>query len=251
MAFPTLIYKLNQTLVVEMFILTLLEDEVALHPSLFGKGKHVPAIKTLIEDKFVDRVIPDVGLAVALYDILSIKDSYIFPGDLKDSQGDAACRVQFRLVVFRPKLNELLVGHVKSCTPMGIQISLGFFHDVSVPVIHMRNPCVFDERQRCWVWQYSAGDGKPPTNYPFRENERICIRVKSVQFTDSLDSTLEASRRAQAMVAKKPEKEMNVSATQDTPSEHKHVSHVATEQPPMLVVGSVEEDGLGLLSWWI
>jgi DNA-directed RNA polymerase III subunit RPC8 len=234
-----------------MFILTVLEDEVALHPSLFGHGKHVAAIKTLIEDKFVDRVIPDVGLAVSLYDVLSIKDSYIFPGDLKDSQGDAACRVVFRLVVFRPKINELLIGHVKSCTPMGIQISLGFFHDVSVPVIHMRNPCVFDEKQRTWVWQYSIGDGKPPANYPFRENEAICIRVKSVQFTDSLDSTLEASRRAEAMVAKKPDKELTPAGAPPESPEHKHVSHVTVEQPPMLVVGSVEEDGLGLLSWWI
>ena len=54
----------NSTPLVQMFILSVLEDEVALHPSLFGKGKHVVAIKTLIEDKFVDRVIPDVGLAV-------------------------------------------------------------------------------------------------------------------------------------------------------------------------------------------
>jgi DNA-directed RNA polymerase III subunit RPC8 len=234
-----------------MFILTVIEDEVALHPSMFGKGKHVSAIRNLIEEKFVDRVIPDVGLAVSLYDILSIKDSYVFPGDLKDSQGDAACRVKFRLVVFRPKVNELLVGHVKSCTPMGIQVSLGFFQDVSVPAIHMRQPCVFDEKQRSWVWQYCAEDGKPPAHYPYRDNEPICIRVKSVQFTDSLDSTTEASRRAQALATKKPEKESDMTISQPASSEHKHVSHVPMEQPPMLVVGSVEEDGLGLLSWWI
>jgi DNA-directed RNA polymerase III subunit RPC8 len=236
-----------------MFILSVLEDEVALHPFQFGPKKHIPAIRSLIEAKFVDRVIPDVGLAVSLYDIVSVKDAYIFPGDLKDSQGDAACRVVFRLVVFRPKVNELLIGRVHSCSQMGIQVSLGFFHDVSVPANLLRQPTVFDERLRTWVWQYQADEQSATAHYPYRHDELICIRVKSVQFTDSLDSSLDAARRAQAL-SKTPSQTTKTTEDKsgnDEGDQHKHLSHVHTEQPPMLVVGSVEEDGLGLISWWI
>ena len=224
-----------------MFILSVIEDEVALHPSQFGENKHVSAIRSMIEAKFVDRVIPDVGLAVALYDIVKIRDAYIFPGDLKDSQGDAACTVVFRLVIFRPKVNELLVGKVLASTPMGLQVSLGFFQDVTIPTINLRAPSVFDERLQTWVWQYVDDMGKT-VPYPYRAEDVVCLRVKSVQFTDSQDTSMGAVRRAQALMSSA--KNLNTSATHP-------VSHVAHEQPPMLVVGSVEEDGLGLLSWWV
>ena len=227
-----------------MFILTVIEDEVALHPSQFGPGKHIPTIKAIIESKYVDRVIPDVGLVVGLYGIVKVRDAYIFPGDLKDSQGDAACTVVFRLVVFRPKVNELLVGRVHSSTPMGLQVSLGFFQDFTIPVNQLRSPCVYDERLKTWVWQYQDETGGKVVNYPYQPDELICVRVKSVQFTDSLDSSLSAARRAQAMSGSN--KSVKIPTGQGVAG-----PHVQQDEPPMLVVGSVEEDGLGLLSWWI
>ena len=227
-----------------MFILTVLEDEVALHPSQFGPNQHIPRIKSMIEAKYVDRVVPDVGLVMALYDIVKVRDAYIFPGDLKDSQGEAACTVVFRVVVFRPKLNELLIGRVHSSTPMGLQVSIGFFQDVTIPVNQLRAPGVYDERLRTWVWQY-RDDNDKAINYPYQADELICLRVKSVQFTDSLDSSLSAARRAQALSAS------NKAVKIPTGQAVAGAVHLPQDQPPMLVVGSVEEDGLGLLSWWL
>jgi DNA-directed RNA polymerase III subunit RPC8 len=224
-----------------MFILTVIEDEVALHPSRFGVNKHVQAIREMIEDKYIDKVIPDAGLVVSLYDIVEVRDAYIFPGDLKDSQGDAACTVVFRLVVFRPRIGELVLGRVHSSTPMGLQVNLGFFQDVTIPANQLREPCVYDERLNTWVWEYRDEKGHA-VPYPYIPGEPICLRVTSVQFTDSVDSSLNATRRAQAMnSAQKP---MKGSAS----SAHAHAPH---EEPPMLVVGSVQEDGLGLQAWWI
>lgn len=225
-----------------MFILSVIEDEVALHPSQFGVNKHVCTIKSIIQAKYVDRVIPDVGLAVALYDLVKIRDAYIFPGDLKDSQGDAACTVVFRLVIFRPRINQLLIGRVLSSTPMGLQVSLGFFQDVSIPTSQLRAPSVFDDRLQTWVWQYQDEKGKV-VPYPYQTDQLVCVRVKSVQFTDSEDSSLLATRRAQAMLSASSTQSKLASSTQHATSPQ--------DQPPMLVVGSIEEDGLGLLSWWI
>lgn len=224
-----------------MYILTVVEDEVALHPSAFGIGKHVPAIKAIIEGKYIDRVIPDVGLVVGLYDVVEIRDAYIFPGDLKDSQGDAACTVVFRLVVFRPRSNELLIGKVLSSTPMGLQVTLGFFQDVTIPANHLREPCRFDEKLNTWVWEYQDEKGKS-IQYPYTPDEPIGVRVTSVQFTDSVDSNLTATRRAQAMST----------GQKHTMTGHSTAhAHIPQEEPPMLVVASVEQDGLGLLSWWM
>ena len=179
---------------------------------------------------------------ISLYDVVDVRDAYIFPGDLKDSQGDAACTVIFRLVVFRPRIGELILGRVHASTPMGLQVSLGFFQDVTIPAIQLREPCVYDERLHTWVWDYRDETGKA-LSYPYLPGEPICLRVTSVQFTDSIDSSLNATRRAQAMnSAHKPTKGGAVSST------HAHVPH---EEPPMLVVGSVQEDGLGLRSWWL
>lgn len=225
-----------------MYVLSVLEDEVALHPSEFGINAHIPAIRKMIEAKYVDRVIPDVGLVIALYDVLKVRDAYIFPGDLKDSQGDAACTVVFRVIVFRPKIGELLVGRVLASTPMGLQVTLGFFQDVSIPIAHLRKPCHYDDRSKSWLWNYESEPGAIPVPYPYLRDELICLRVKSVQFLDSLDESLSAARRAQAL--SKDEAGSKIPAGQ-------FAHDVQTEHPPMLVVGSVEDDGMGLKSWWI
>lgn len=228
-----------------MYVLSVLEDEVALHPSEFAANEHIPVIRKHIEAKYVDRVIPDVGLVIALYDILKVRDAYIFPGDLKDSQGDAACTVVFRLVVFRPKVDELLVGRVHASTPMGLQVTLGFFQDVSIPINHLRKPCEYDEQTKSWAWVYQATPTAIAMPYPYQQNEVICVRVKSVQFADSLDGSLNAARRAQALSTSKEGMKIPVG------QQDENHSPIPTNQPPMLIVGSVEEDGLGLASWWL
>lgn len=63
-----------------------------------------------------------MGLCIALHDILSMEDSFIFPGD-----GAAHTKVRFRYVVFRPFMEEVLVGKIRSCSPEGVHGKLGDF----------------------------------------------------------------------------------------------------------------------------
>ena len=58
----------------------------------------------------------NVGLCIALFDVTSLGDSYIFPGD-----GASHTRVTFRYIVFRPFMEEVLEGVIKSCNADGIQ----------------------------------------------------------------------------------------------------------------------------------
>lgn len=57
----------------------------------------------------------NVGLCIALYDIIEIKDSVILPGD-----GSSYTEVRFRYIVFRPFIDELIIGKIKSCSSDGV-----------------------------------------------------------------------------------------------------------------------------------
>ena len=90
-----------------MYVLAEMRDIVSIKPWQFDQD-----LKLVIEDelnkKFANKVIYQLGLCVALFDILKIEDSYIFPGD-----GSSHTRVTFRYVIFRPFLDEVLVGNYK------------------------------------------------------------------------------------------------------------------------------------------
>ena len=64
---------------------------------------------TVIEDelnkKFANKVINQLGLCIALFDIKKIVDSLILPGD-----GSSHTKVFFRYVIFRPLIDEIIVG---------------------------------------------------------------------------------------------------------------------------------------------
>ena len=228
-----------------MFALAVIEDEVALAASSLRPGKHVQALREVIEEKFIDRVIPAVGLVIALYDFLSVKDAFIFPGDLRDSQGEAACTVVFRLIVFQPTSDQLMIGRIVRSTTAGLHVSLNFFGDVEIPSHALRMPNVIEERTKTWVWQYEE-EGKPVRNFFYSVGEEIALRVKAVhQGEDGRNSGAAAQRvqlnRRAAQV--KPAGVPSADSTEATPQDR--------AAPPLLVIGAVDGDGLGPLSWWI
>ena len=53
----------------------------------------------------------DVGLCIALYDVIRVGSSLIHPAD-----GGAHFEVVFRVVVFKPFIGEVITGTVLNCT---------------------------------------------------------------------------------------------------------------------------------------
>ena len=122
-----------------MFILTKMKSVVRLEPSSFERS--LPdALKDALTEKLANKVLKDVGLVIALWDILKIGDSYLLPGD-----GASHTRVEFRILVFRPFMEEVLVGKIKCCTKEGVHLSLGFFDDILIPPEALQHPHRFDE----------------------------------------------------------------------------------------------------------
>ena len=62
------------------------------------------------------QVLPNIGLCIALLDVVEIGDAFIYPGE-----GSSHVAVKFNMVVFRPFRGEILVGKVRSCSPSGVQ----------------------------------------------------------------------------------------------------------------------------------
>lgn len=61
------------------------------------------------------QVVLNVGLCIALFDITEIGHSYIFPGD-----GSSHTEVKFRYIVFRPIIEEIIIGKIRSCSREGV-----------------------------------------------------------------------------------------------------------------------------------
>ena len=67
----------------------------------------------------------NVGLCIALWDITKREESYILPGD-----GASHTIVHFRYVVFRPFMEQILVGKIKNCSREGVQSKFSYSSDI-------------------------------------------------------------------------------------------------------------------------
>ena len=99
-------------------------------------------VKVLINKKYANHVIQNVGLAICLYDLISLDESCIYQGE-----GDAYTRVRFRLIVFSPFLGEVLEGTIKDQDKDGIDASFDFFdslefqHHLCKITLHSMKKC--------------------------------------------------------------------------------------------------------------
>ena len=82
---------------------------------------------------------------LSVFDFIKIGNSFLLP---MDEEGASHTPVEFRALVFRPFVEEILVGKIKSSTHDGITVSLGFFDDVLIPPEALPDPCRFEENEQ-------------------------------------------------------------------------------------------------------
>ncbi|CAL1286480.1 unnamed protein product [Larinioides sclopetarius] len=200
-----------------MFNLVEMKDTVRIPPWKFHKPL-VDAISDELRLKFANKIVKDVGLCIALYEITKLEDSYIFPGD-----GASHTGVYFSYIVFRPFMNEVLVGKIRSCSREGVHVSLGFFDDILIPKDDLQQPSRFDEKEQLWVWVFNSEESGQSHDLFMDRDEPIRFRVLEGTFVDTTPTS--------------PENE-------NTESEEKD------RRIPYYLAGTINEPGLGLLSWW-
>ena len=137
-----------------MFVITTIADTIRVPPSLLSQPT-LTSVQTEIEKRYPNKIIVDVGLVIAPYGPpLQIGDGMFVPGD-----GGAHHQVVFRAVVFRPFVEEVLIGNVTDSNEDGITVSIGgFFDNVFIPVYWMLNPSTYDENTGLWVWTPTYDD---------------------------------------------------------------------------------------------
>jgi len=154
-----------------MFTLATIEDSIRLGPETFSLGHHA-ALNQEINRKYANKVIPNVGLGIALYDVLFSKDAQIRNGD-----GGIYVECKFRVVVFAPFVGEILVGWISSCTLEGINVRMEFFDDIFLPASMLFEGSQFVPKEQAWVWNVNEMDLFLDTN------EKLRFRVERTEFT--------------------------------------------------------------------
>ena len=102
-----------------MFYLVNVEDYVRVTPEKFDKPT-VEAVKEQLHEtysKFQDR---ELGTVVDVLDVLEVADGIIIPGD-----GAAYYKSMFKLIVFKPELQEVVYGTIDEITNFGAFINMG------------------------------------------------------------------------------------------------------------------------------
>ena len=102
-----------------MFYLAEIEDYVRVEPKLFGL-KTLDAVKQQLKEIYAEHITKDLGKVVSVIDVLEVGDGIIIPGD-----GAAYYKSLFKLLVWRPELQELVYGTVSEIANFGAFLNLG------------------------------------------------------------------------------------------------------------------------------
>ncbi|VEL41207.1 unnamed protein product [Protopolystoma xenopodis] len=207
-----------------MYILVGIVDTLVIEPKHFGSDMK-EIIEAELNSRFSNKVVFKVGLFISLWDILKIEESFISPSD-----GSYNTVVHFRFVVFRPFIDEVLLGTVKSCSREGVSVSLSFFDDILIPADKMRHPSRFDFDSSSWIWQYSYEN--ETADLPIEKNDTIRFRVVDEIWTDPNPDGGPANLARQS-------------------SDSAIISDASGKIAPYTIIASIVTDGLGLTCWWI
>eukprot|EP00033_Pygsuia_biforma_P003213 GCRY01003524.1.p1 GENE.GCRY01003524.1~~GCRY01003524.1.p1 ORF type:complete len:208 (+),score=32.82 GCRY01003524.1:188-811(+) len=174
------------------------------------KKDRLLTIKKELCRKYSNKVIKGVGLGITVYDIVSTEEAYVYQGD-----GALHIRLKFSFVYFQPHIGEILVGRVSSCSKSeGVRVSLEFFDDVIIPPSLMQAESGFDDEEQLFYWEFEE------TKLFIDLDEVIRFKVSDIEFNTPQGSAFQGSIN---------EKE---------------------NRPCIQVKGSIQNDGLGLTSWW-
>uniref|UniRef100_A0A7S2SVH5 DNA-directed RNA polymerase III subunit RPC8 n=1 Tax=Rhizochromulina marina TaxID=1034831 RepID=A0A7S2SVH5_9STRA len=230
-----------------MFVLSVLRDVVRVAPDKFDRDL-VEVLSEELDKKYANKVIPNIGLCICTHDFKSIEEAKVYPSD-----GGAHHSVVFRLIVFRPFVGEVAVGTIVRSTSQGIHVSLDFFEDVFIPKHLLPQPSEYDARAKLWVWKYEgSGDGGV-----FHVDEQVRFQVERVDYTELSDTargvvattTTVEHRGASAGGGQGSIPPAQPFVRQRSTSVDLTDGEEQEEPPAMMIIGSVQDHGLGLVTW--
>jgi DNA-directed RNA polymerase subunit E' len=102
-----------------MFYITEVEDYIRVEPKLFGLPT-VEAVEKQLIETYTDYYDKEIGRVVAVIQIIEVGEGVIIPGD-----GAAYYNSKFKLLAWKPELQELTFGIIDEITNFGAFINMG------------------------------------------------------------------------------------------------------------------------------
>ena len=102
-----------------MFYITEVEDYVRVEPKLFGLSTR-EAVENQLKETYKDHYDRELGKAIVVIEVLEIGDGVIIPGD-----GAVYYNSKFKLLAWKPELQELVFGSIAEITNFGAFMDLG------------------------------------------------------------------------------------------------------------------------------
>lgn len=102
-----------------MFYEALVTDYVRVSPDKFGEDTDA-AIRKQLEESYTGFQDKDIGIVVGVLEVVEVNDGVIIPGD-----GAAYYESTFRVILFKPELQEIVYGTIEEITNFGAFINLG------------------------------------------------------------------------------------------------------------------------------
>ena len=103
----------------KMFYIAEVEDHVRVEPKLFGLDT-VEAVEKQLRETFENYYDKDMGKVVTVIEVSEVGEGVIIPGD-----GAAYYNSKFRLLVWKPEIQEVVHGKIAEITNFGAFINLG------------------------------------------------------------------------------------------------------------------------------
>lgn len=102
-----------------MFYLAEVDDYVRVEPKLFGLPT-VEAVDKQLRDVYSNYYDRELGRAAAVIEVLEVGEGVIIPGD-----GATYYNSKFKLLVWKPELQELIFGEITEITKFGAFMDMG------------------------------------------------------------------------------------------------------------------------------
>ena len=102
-----------------MFYLTEVEDYVRVEPKLFGLPT-TEAVDKQLKEIYTDYYDKELGKVVGVIEVLNVGEGVIIPGD-----GAAYYQSRFKLIAWKPVLQEISYGIISEITNFGAFIDMG------------------------------------------------------------------------------------------------------------------------------
>jgi len=138
-------------------------------------------------------------------------------------------------VVFHPFIGAVIIGKIRRCGEEGVHVSLEFFEDILIPSELLQEGSEFDATEQLWVWRWEGNDMYMDIDEPVR------CRIVAEEFTD-VAPLLSQQRRSSVSVIGEGG---GAAAAPDV-----DVEANSRIKAPYSIIATIQESGLGLLSWW-